>query len=97
MVLAPHKAGLDSGSYALLRLPYSQNCLSLLPSAQWNRLMTLSKETKQKAQIQLKRSQKQVRHKECSRNSTIEFFSLTNDPAIIVDRVTYLIPIILYL
>lgn len=42
-------------------------------------LITLSTEIKQKTQIQLKRSQKQVRHKKCSRNPTIDFFFLLTD------------------
>lgn len=77
--LTPYQSGLDSDSSIVLRVSWHSKppfVSSFSPVEQgW---MTLSRETKQKVQIQLKRSPKQVRHKECSRNPRIDFFSPTD-------------------
>lgn len=62
---------------ALAFIQASQQSELLFTSSlsQWNMgLMTLSNKTKWETRVQLKRSQKQVKHKECSGNFTIEFF-----------------------
>lgn len=73
--LTPYKSGMDSDSSIWLGVFWHSKApfiSSFHPAEQG--LTTLSRETKQKVQIQLKRSQKEVRHKECSRNPRIDFF-----------------------